>query len=273
MSLGELANRYEALELLAERGPQGPDDWDSIVAALQAPEDPVRILACRAAALAWSEGDCPQRLLVIARSDPSSEVQFEALRALGPLIEEGALWSSCRGPWDEDPTIKIAQEKSQPVLDELRRRLKDSETTKDQRAGALEALGVYAAEDWVAPQVGAAWYSTDRRLRVAAVGAAGRSGHQRWRKLVREALEEAVQKGDEVIFRRAILALGRIGLHELTKVVAAQARERRMRPAVREAAFECLANLNSSAARRVLNEIATRADDRMADQAALWLIR
>jgi HEAT repeat protein len=220
--------------------------------ALADAEAEVRLAAVRGL---WEyEGrDLINHLIGLLRSDPDARVRAEAALGLGRfalLAEFGKL------PADDAERVDAA----------LRRTAEDISEPSEVRGRALEALGARSLP-WVTELIRAAYAGNDRRLRVSAVHAMGRSCDARWlADVIRELssddpefrFEAATASGaigdeaavphlipllhdaDAEVQEAAIHALGEIGGREAKKALeqALDTKDERVREAVQEALAE-----------------------------------
>jgi HEAT repeat protein len=218
--------------------------------ALAAPEPDVR----RAAVMGlWEhEGrDLIGPLIGLLDSDPDAAVRADAALALGRYVLQA-----------EFEAIRPAD--SERVEAALRRAITDPTEPAEVRARALESLGA-RSEEWVRDLIEDAHTSDDRRLRISAVHAMGRSSDPAWLSSVFAEIES----DDPEMRYEAAVAAGSIADAEATPYVAALLHDED--PEVREAAIAALGQIGGAGAKETLVELLAEGDQRIHDavQAAL----
>ena len=114
-------------------------------------------------------------LLALMRSDADAQVRAEAALALGRYV--------VRAAFDE-----LRSTDARAVDEALRDVIADRGEVAEVRARAVESLGA-RNQPWVAPIIEEAYASPERRLRLSAVHAMGRSCDRRWLPAVLKELE------------------------------------------------------------------------------------
>lgn len=261
--LRKLAKQYEELRALIERSDDTPKTHALLLEYLSdGKEEAVRMMACRASRAYPDNEALNIKLIELADHDPENEVRYEALRALGGVIREGDFWSVS----DEDylsekrSTILALFEKTKEYLRHL---LMEGGRSPFERYGAVEALGPLGGEDWVAPLIGGLWYSDEDKARHSALIAVAASCHKRWQGLVRDALKVK----NEVLFAKALIAAGALGLLEHEDLLCRVATRRKSSRFLRASAIKALASLDSKRSRSILTKIMKNPKDRLSLEA------
>lgn len=210
--------------------------------AIKDGEPDVRLAAVRGL---WEyEGrDLIDHLIGLLRSDPDARVRAEAALGLGRfalLAEFG----------------KLAADDAERVDEALRRTAEDGSEPSEVRGRALEALGARSLP-WVAELIREAYTAGDRRLRVSAVHAMGRSCDARW-------LDDVIRElsSDDPEFRfEAATASGAIGdeaaVPHLVPLLADADTE------VQEAAIHALGEIGGREAKKALEAALDTKDERV----------
>jgi len=212
-------------------------------------EDPDAQVRAAAVAGLW-ENDSRKvlvRLLGLLEGDPAEEVRAAAATVLGRHCAraqaDGLL------PRDSarlrETLLRVFEAEGESI--EVRRR-------------ALEAVGVFDDER-VAAAIERAYRHPDRRLRVSAVYAMGRSCNRRWLPL----LNEALSSPDPEVRFEAVRACGEIGDRTMVARVVGLLEDPDLE--VRLAAIGALGKIGGGAAKRVLQRYLTHPDEAVRDAA------
>jgi HEAT repeat protein len=187
------------------------------------------------------EGDDLVPVLLRLLSDHEALVRGEAALALGRYL--------LRAELAESTHPRVAE-----IESALRAVLHDTEELPEVRGRALEALGVRGHE-WVRDEIDEAYAGGDRRMRISAVHAMGRSADPEWLPTI---LEEMNSDDGEMRFEAATAA-GMIAeedaVPELSALTADDDAE------VQEAAISALGQIGGPAARSALHSIAASTRD------------
>ncbi len=182
-------------------------------------------------------------LIRLLDGDPDARVRAEAALALGRFVlhaEHGDL-----RPADAE-RIEVA----------LRRTITDPTEVAEVRARALEALGP-RSEDWVRDLIQDAHESHDRRLRISAVHAMGRSCDPAWL----DALYAELGSEDPEMRYEAVTAIGSIADPEAVPYVAALVHDDD--PEAQEAAIAALGQIGGAVAKEALQALLAEGDERV----------
>jgi hypothetical protein len=262
VKLRKLAEKYADLEALIDGAEDSEETVQRLLGYLADPSEAVRMMACRACRRFCKSERLLDKLLTLADEDTENEVRYEALRALGGIIFEGDLWAAAEADYERETKSRIEAlfRKTRSYLEEL---LQDPGRSAYERYGAVEALGALGGEDWVAPLIGALWYSGEDKAKLSALMAITASCDKRWTRLVLDALGEK----KEVLLRKALMAAGALRLVKAEDLICRVALARKKSKALRRAAFQALAGLDTKRSRRVLTKIARNGKDRLCDEA------
>lgn len=204
-------------------------------------DDDVQVRAQSVRGLWEYEGLDLVPLLTRLLRDPEAIVRAEALEGLGRFLLEMELEGR-----DEDAAERIARE--------LRGVYQDESQLADVRGRALEALGVYGAA-WVDEAIEGAYASGDRRLRISAVAAMGRSAEPKW---LPQVLREMGSDDPEMRFEAATAA-GAIGDEDAIDHLAVLTSDDDAE--VQEAAIAALGEIGGPRARSILQSVASESKD------------
>lgn len=212
-------------------------------------EDPDAGVRAAAVAGLW-ENDSRKvlvRLLELVERDPAEEVRVAAATVLGRHCLRAQLDDLL--PRDaarlRDTLLRVFNSEAESV--EVRRR-------------ALEAVGVFNDEQ-VAGAIERAYRHPDRRFRVSALYAMGRSCDRRWLPMVGEALSSP----DPEVRFEAVRACGEIGDRTMVARIAALLEDPDTE--VRLAAIGALGKIGGGAAKRLLQRYLTHPDEAVRDAA------
>jgi HEAT repeat protein len=173
--------------------------------------------------------------------DDDESVRAEAAQALGRLLLRAEL---------EDRDDDLVRR----VEDALRVTVADRGEAPEVRGRALEALGVRQHE-WVTDLIREAYVSDQRRLRLSAVHAMGRSADPDWLPSI---IGEMESDDGEMRFEAATAA-GSIGDEEAVDALAELTVDDD--PEVQEAAIDALGQIGGAAARSALHSVAADSTD------------
>jgi HEAT repeat protein len=204
-------------------------------------DDDVQVRAESIKALWEYEGADMPRMLLRLLSDPEAIVRSEAALGLGRYLLRAELSDTVEPVTDE---IEAA----------LRATVGDTAELAEVRGRALEALGVRTKE-WVRDLIDEAYAGSERRMRISAVHAMGRSADPEWLPTI---IEEMHSDDGEMRFEAA-MAAGSIGEEEAIADLAELADDEDAE--VQEAAIGALGEIGGPAARGVLHQIAADSKD------------
>jgi HEAT repeat protein len=207
-------------------------------------DDDVQVRAESIKALWEYEGQDLVPLLLRLLGDAEAIVRSEAALGLGRFL--------LRAELDDTVDPRMAE-----VEQALRAVVHDSAELAEVRGRALEALGARSHE-WVREMIDEAYAGGERRMRISAVHAMGRSADPEWLPTV---IEELHSDDGEMRFEAA-MAAGSIADEEAIADLAELADDDDAE--VQEAAIGALGEIGGSAARSVLHQIAAdTSDDRI----------
>lgn len=224
-----------------------------LLEALLDDEDPqVREMAVRGL---WDypEPHLIDRLEEIALHDAVEEVRRQALLTLGRFIYEGEE-SDYETDWGEG-VLAEAMKPELPLEDFLRVKnfllsfFRDERHPLDLRRYALESLG-FLSDQEVLDLIEAAYNHPDRRMKISAIFAMGRSGHRRWRSIILKELRNP----DGDIRYEAVRAAGELYLSEASPILV-EIIENEEDKDLRMEAIWALGKTGGKEARRVLTEL------------------
>jgi HEAT repeat protein len=187
------------------------------------------------------EGDDFVPVLMRLLADPEALVRGEAALGLGRYL--------LRAELSDRSDERVAEMESG-----LRNVLHDSSELPEVRGRALEALGVRTHE-WVRDEIDDAYGGGDRRMRISAVHAMGRSADPEWLPII---LEEMQSDDGEMRFEAATAA-GMIAEEDVVPELAALAYDEDAE--VQEAAISALGQIGGPAARSALHSVASESRD------------
>ncbi|MBI5290223.1 MAG: HEAT repeat domain-containing protein [Chloroflexi bacterium] len=241
-----IQRRREVIDLLAELAEDNVEFRFDRVFFLGLDDPDVQVRAQSIKALWEYDGDDLARRLIQMLADPEALVRGEAAVALGLYLARAEL---------NDTHAAVTGE----IEDALRSVYYDEAQLVEVRGRALEALGI-RSEEWVHDLIDDAYGSGDRRLAISAVHAMGRSADPDWLPVL---FDEMVSEDAEMRYEAAAAA-GEMGDEEavpqLAELIADEDAE------VQEAAIAALGQIGGSAAKSVLQSIATEyEDDRVLD--------
>ncbi len=186
-------------------------------------------------------------LIGLLDTDPEAAVRAEAALALGRYV--------LQAQFDALRATDVER-----IEGALRRTITDPTEIAEVRARALESLGARSA-DWVRDLIQDAYESADRRLRISAVHAMGRSCDSAWL----SALFAELESDDAEMRYEACVAAGAIGDPEATPYLAPLLRDED--PEAQEAAIAALGQVGGVGAKEALQELLAEGDDRVRDAA------
>lgn len=198
MDKGEQLTKKEKIELLThiiEGEDYSTDYWPVLREYLEDKDAEVRSLALNGL---W---DYPVPELIaplfeIARNDPSQEVRSKAIVTLGRYIYEGEMadydfdWGAMEELMRED---ELPKEDFLSVKEFLLDLVRDEGQPLDSRRFAIEALS-FLNEPEVQDLIEAAYAHPDVKMKVSAVFAMGRQGHQQWADTLLKELDNEVEE-------------------------------------------------------------------------------
>ncbi|MCC7366355.1 MAG: HEAT repeat domain-containing protein [Dehalococcoidia bacterium] len=167
-------------------------------------DDPDATIRRHAVASTWESSDraIGRRLTGLLQDDPDEQVRADAASALGGFVLQREL-----------EALNAAE--GDAIVDALRAVAKNPAEPVDVRAGAVESLG-FRSLPWVATLINDAYYDDDRRLRVAAMVAMGRSADISWLDL----LDDDARSDDPEFRFHAASAFGAIGSEDAVDTLA-----------------------------------------------------
>jgi len=145
-----------------------------------------------------------------AKNDPNEEVRCRAITTLGRYIYEGEMadydfdWGSLKEIMRED---ELPQEDFLRVKEFLLGFYRDPEKTLNERRFAVEALG-FLADPEVFEIIEETYAHPDKKMKMSAIFAMGRSGNVRWADTILDELHSPVKE----LQIEAIRAAGEAGL-------------------------------------------------------------
>jgi HEAT repeat protein len=232
----DVRRRRRLVQELTELAEDNVDlDFDTVFLRATEDEDSeVRLESLRGL---W-ENESPQflaRLVEILEKDPDPGVRAEAALAIGRFVLLAELG-------------RLRERHFEKAAAALRGVVEDPNENDDVRARAIEAIGAHD-EAWVRQAIQQAYESGDRRMKVSAVHAMGRSAEPRWLPLVTRELSS-----DEAELRyEAAVAAGAIGdetaVMQLVPLVEDDDSE------VRQAAIAALGEIGGNQAKNALLEM------------------
>ncbi len=184
-------------------------------------------------------------LIGLLDSDPDAAVRAEAALALGRYVLQAEFDALSAGD-------------AERIERALRRTITDLTEIAEVRARALESLGA-RSEDWVRDLIQDAYESAERRLRISAVHAMGRSCDSAWLSAVLAELES----DDAEMRYEAAVAAGAIADAEATPYLAPLFHDED--PEVQQAAIAALGQISGVGAKETLQELLAEGDDRVRD--------
>jgi HEAT repeat protein len=202
----------------------------------------------RAAVLGLGEHegrDLIDPLTALLDNDPDAAVRAEAALALGRYVLQMEF-------------DLLRADDAQRIEGALRRTITDPTETTEVRARALESLGA-RNEEWVRDLIQDAYESPERRLRISAVHAMGRSCDLAWLSAVFAELEN----DDAEMRYEAAAAAGAIADIEATPYLAPLLHD--ADPEVQQAAIAALGQVGGVGAKETLQELLAEGDDRVRD--------
>ncbi|MGB2694078.1 MAG: HEAT repeat domain-containing protein [Dehalococcoidia bacterium] len=187
--------------------------------------------------------DLIDALLELLRSDSDAAVRAEAASALGRFILQA-----------EFDVLRSTE--SERIEEALRLTFEDEDELAEVRGRALESIGA-RSEAWVEDLIDRAYDSPDRRLRLSAVHAMGRSCDAAWLpKLVTE-----LESDDAEMRFEAAVACGSIGDDAATSYLVPLLHDEDAE--TQEAAIAAVGEIGGAEAREALQNIVEGADERV----------
>ena len=184
-------------------------------------------------------------LIRLLHDDPDAGVRAQAALALGRFVLQGEL-------------ATLRRSDAERVEHALRQTYHDPTEPIEVRSRALEALGARGAE-WVRDLIDDAFSSDDRRLRISAVHAMGRSADTAWLSSVLAQLDD-----DDAEMRfEAATAAGSIGDPDAVPLMLALLHDEDIE--VRVATVGALGQIGGGDAKDALQELLTEGDEALAD--------
>ncbi|MEX0786426.1 MAG: HEAT repeat domain-containing protein [Dehalococcoidia bacterium] len=195
--------------------------------------------------------DLIDALVGLLESDADASVRAESALALGRFVLHAAF-------------DKLNPGDASRIDDLLRRVARDESEVTEVRGRALEAIGV-RDEPWVRDLIEEAFDDGDRRLRLSAVHAMGRSCDPAWL----PALLPELESDDAELRFEAAVALGSIADEAATPHLLPLLRDEDEQ--VQDAVIGALGEIGGPQAREVLEELATAAGERVREAAVAAL--
>lgn len=223
-------------------------------ALLQDPDAQVR---AEAIACLWHDPDVRwiSMLMHLATNDPHLDVRAHATSALGRYVYEGehARLENWADLWEDE----ITPEDYQRVIQFLFRLAHDPDEPLTIRRYAIEALAFRSGDPVVEDLIEWAYHHPDRRMKVSALFAMARHGHERWDQYILAELHSP----DAQIQYEAVRAAGELGITEATETLIELATRKGVRKPLRLLAIYALGETGDQRAFPVLEKLA-RARDR-----------
>ncbi|MCX7839833.1 MAG: HEAT repeat domain-containing protein [Anaerolineae bacterium] len=223
-------------------------------ALLQDPDAEVR---AEAIACLWNDPDTRwiNVLMRLATDDPHVDVRAHAVSVLGRYVYEGeqARLDDWVDVWEDE----ITPEDYERVTEFLFRLAHDPDEPLTVRRYAIEALAFRSGDPAVEDLIEWAYHHPDRRMKVSALFAMARHGHQRWDKYILAELHSP----DAQIQYEAVRAAGELGITEATETLIELATRKGVRKPLRLLAIYALGETGDPRALPVLEKLA-RARDR-----------
>lgn len=220
-------------------------------------QDPDAEVRAEAIACLWNDPDVRwiNVLMRIATDDPHVDVRSHAISALGRYVYEGehARLDDWADLWEDE----IAPEDYQRVVEFLFRIAYDPDAALTARRYAIEALAFRGDDPAVEDLIEWAYHHPDRRMKVSALFAMARHGHERWDKYILAELHSP----DVQIQYEAVRAAGELGITEATETLIELATRKGVRKPLRLLAIYALGEAGDLRAYPVLERLA-RARDR-----------
>lgn len=220
-------------------------------------QDPDAEVRAEAIACLWNDPDVRwiKVLMRLATDDPHVDVRAHAVSVLGRYVYEGeqARLDDWMNRWEDE----ITPEDYRRVTDFLFRIAHDPDEPLTVRRYAIEALAFRGDDPAVADLIEWAYHHPDRRMKVSALFAMARHGHERWDKYILAELHSH----DPQIQYEAVRAAGELGITEATETLIALATRKGVRKPLRLLAIYALGETGDPRAYPVLEKLA-RARDR-----------
>ena len=189
--------------------------------------------------------DLIEPLAALLQSDPDAGVRAEAALALGRFVLQAELDA-------------LSRTDAERVEGTLRQALNDPTEPVEVRARALEALGALC-EDWVRDLIEEAFSSDERRLRISAVHAMGRSADTAWLSSVLDQLDS----DDPEMRFEAVVAAGSIEDPEATPYLVSLLHDDDAE--VQQGSINALGQIGGDDAKEALQELLSEGDERVAE--------
>lgn len=220
-------------------------------------QDPDAEVRAEAIACLWNDPDTRwiNVLMRLAADDPHVDVRAHAVSVLGRYVYEGeqARLDDWVNIWENE----ITPEDYQRVTEFLFRLAHDPDEPLTVRRYAIEALAFRSGDPAVEDLIEWAYHHPDRRMKVSALFAMARHGHQRWDKYILAELHSP----DAQIQYEAVRAAGELGITEATETLIELATRKGVRKPLRLLAIYALGETGDQRALPVLEKLA-RARDR-----------
>jgi HEAT repeat protein len=239
----ELSRRQQLIQELSELAEDNVElNFDAVYFVALGDRDPhVRVGAIRGL-WEYAGRDLIDVLLTLLESDADAAVRAEAALALGRFVVEAEF----------DAVRPAAAER---VEQALRRAFEDGGEVLEVRSRALESLGARSA-DWVRELVAEAFHSAERRLRLSAAHAMGRSCDSAW---LPDLIAE-LESDDAEMRYEAAGALGSIADEAAAPALARLLDDEDAE--VQQAAIAALGEIGGGVAKEALKEVAASAGGR-----------
>ena len=204
-------------------------------------DDDVQVRADSVKALWEYEGDDLIAILFRLLKDPEAIVRAEAALGVGRFLLRAELMDESGAHVEE-------------MEDALREIIRNEDELVEVRGRAIEAVGVRGHE-WVHDLIEDAYASGERRLQISAVHAMGRNADLEWLPTITEEM-----RSDDAEMRfEAATAAGSLADEEVVPELATLALDEDAE--VQEAAITALGQIGGPAARDVLHQLASEAED------------
>jgi HEAT repeat protein len=220
-------------------------------------QDPDAEVRAEAIACLWNDPDVRwiNVLMRIATDDPHVDVRAHAISVLGRYVYEGE--QARLDDWTDIWEDEITPEDYQRVIEFLFRIAHDPDEPLTTRRYAIEALAFRSDDPGVADLIEWAYHHPDRRMKVSALFAMARHGHERWDKYILAELHSP----DAQIQYEAVRAAGELGITEATETLIELATRKGVRKPLRLLAIYALGETGDARAYPVLEKL-SRARDR-----------
>ncbi len=186
-------------------------------------------------------------LLHLLRTDPSEQVRARAAAALGRFVLAGELGH-------------LSEERQRTIVEALMSVISDGSLSTELRRRAVESVA-FSSDERVRGIIARAYRDPNRKMRVSAVFAMGRSADPCWCEIV----EQELESDDPEMRYEAARAAGELGdRRAVDRLIALLADPD---PEVRDVAIWALGEIGGTKARRALEALLDHADANVAEAA------